>query len=117
MKFEFLALKWAMTEKFREYLLGQRCVVFTDNNPLSYLQTAKLGAQLAVFDFEVKYRSGRSNRKADALSRQYLTRQDLVDQALPGTIIPSSLGGGIWSIVRHVRDSVNGFGFSDDVFH
>lgn len=43
MKLEFLALKWAMTEKFREYLLGQRCVVFTDNNPLSYLHTAKLG--------------------------------------------------------------------------
>ncbi len=25
MKLEFLALKWAMTEKFRKYLLGQRC--------------------------------------------------------------------------------------------
>lgn len=46
MKLELLALKWAMTEKFREYLLGQRCVVFTDNNPLSHLATAKLGAEL-----------------------------------------------------------------------
>lgn len=35
MKLEFLALKWAMTEKFRDYLLGQKCMVFTDNNPLS----------------------------------------------------------------------------------
>ncbi len=44
MKLEFLALKWAMTEKFREYLLGSKCVVFTDNNPLSHLFTEKLGA-------------------------------------------------------------------------
>ena len=26
MKLEFLALKWAMTERFRDYLLGQKCV-------------------------------------------------------------------------------------------
>uniref|UniRef100_A0A671UA44 ribonuclease H n=1 Tax=Sparus aurata TaxID=8175 RepID=A0A671UA44_SPAAU len=77
MKLEFVALKWAMTEKFHEYLLGHRCMVFTDNNPLSYLESAKLGAaehrwaaQLAAFDFEIKYRSGRSNKNADALSRQ-----------------------------------------------
>lgn len=77
MKLEFLALKWAMTDKFREYLLGHKCVVFTDNNPLSHLSSAKLGAteqrwaaQLAAFDFEIKYRSGRSNKNADALSRQ-----------------------------------------------
>lgn len=51
-------------------------MVFTDNNPVAYLQSAKLGAveqwwvgQLASFDFEVKYRAGRENTKADALSR------------------------------------------------
>jgi len=44
MKWEFLALKWAMTEKFREYLLGHKCIVFTDNNPLTHLASAKLGA-------------------------------------------------------------------------
>lgn len=98
MKLEFLALKWAMTEKFREYLLGQKCMVFTDNNPLSYLQSAKLGAtehrwaaQLAAFDFDLKYRSGRSNGNADALSRQYMSSQDLTEQALPGTAIPEAL--------------------------
>lgn len=77
MKLELLALKWAVTEKFRGYLLGSKFVVFTDNNPLCHLKTAKLGAieqrwvaQLSVFDFEVKYRPGRSNVAADALSRQ-----------------------------------------------
>ena len=45
MKLELLALKWAVTEKFRTYLLGSKFEVFPDNNPLKYLQTtAKLGA-------------------------------------------------------------------------
>lgn len=95
MKLEFLALKWAMTEKFREYLLGHKCVVFTDNNPLSYLMSAKLGAmehrwaaQLAAFDFELKYRSGRSNRNADALSRQYTPVPGEVQDLGLGTTIP-----------------------------
>lgn len=77
MKLEFVVLKWAMAEKFREYPLGQKCIVYTGNNPLSHLTSAKLGAteqrwaaQLAAFDFEVRYRSGRCNRNADALSRQ-----------------------------------------------
>ena len=77
MKLEILALKWAVTDKFRPYLLGSQFTVYTDNNPLSYIQTSKLGAtelrwvaQLAQFDFSIKYRSGRTNASADALSRK-----------------------------------------------
>ena len=51
-------------------------MVYTDNNPLSHLQSAKLGAveqrwaaELALFNFKMKYRPGRVNGKADALSR------------------------------------------------
>ncbi|KAL8572672.1 hypothetical protein ACOMHN_049801 [Nucella lapillus] len=76
MKLEVLALKWAMCDKFRYYLLGAHTEVYTDNNPLSHLQTAKLGAveqrwaaELASFEFSVKYRAGRENANADALSR------------------------------------------------
>ena len=72
MKLEFLGLKWAVTEKFREYLLGSQCTVFTDNNPLCHLDTAKLGAieqrwasQLAAFNLEYKYRPGSKNGNAD----------------------------------------------------
>ena len=80
MKLELLGLKWALAEKFRDMLIGAKCVVYTDNNPLSYVQTTgKLGAtetrwvaELAQFDFEIKYRSGRSNRNADSLSRKTL---------------------------------------------
>lgn len=100
MRLEFLGLKWAMAEKFRDYLLGQKCVVWTDNNPLSHLSTAKLGAteqrwaaQLAAFDFSIRYRSGRSNVNADSLSRQPHhgnTPPDL-GTFLPGTALPEFL--------------------------
>ncbi|KAL8579484.1 hypothetical protein ACOMHN_025437 [Nucella lapillus] len=44
MKLEFLAMKWAFAEKFRDYLLGSRFTVLTDNNPLVHFRTAPLGA-------------------------------------------------------------------------
>ena len=37
-KLEFLALKWAVCEKFHEYLYGSNTFeVYTDNNPLTYV--------------------------------------------------------------------------------
>ena len=84
MKLEMLGLKWAVTEKFRDYLLGSECTVYTDNNPLSYLQTsARLGAtemrwaaELAQFQLNIKYRSGKANSNADALSRKLHHEQE-----------------------------------------
>ena len=38
-KFEIQALKWAITEHFKEYLLYQPFIVRTDNNPLTYIMT------------------------------------------------------------------------------
>ena len=44
-KLEFLALKWAITDQFHEYLYGGEFEVFTDNNLLTYILTsAKLDA-------------------------------------------------------------------------
>ena len=44
-KLEFLALKWAVTDHFHEYLYGGKFDVYTDNNPLTYiLSSAKLDA-------------------------------------------------------------------------
>ena len=76
-KLEFLALKWAVCEKFKDYLYGNKFEVYTDNNPLSYVLTsAKLDAtghrwlaELGMYDFNVQYRSGKSNMDADGLSR------------------------------------------------
>ena len=66
-KVEFLALKWALTDKFHDYLYGANFVVVTDNNPLKYiLIPAKLDATghrwlaaLANYNFSLTYRSGK----------------------------------------------------------
>ena len=79
-RLEFLALKWAVTERFHEYLYGGVFEVFTDNNPLTYvLTTAKLDAAgqrwvaaLANYNFSIKYRSGKANVDADSLSQDSL---------------------------------------------
>ncbi|KAK7880665.1 hypothetical protein WMY93_032696 [Mugilogobius chulae] len=77
-KLEFLALKWAVCEKFRDYLFyAPDFTVYTDNNPLTYvMSTAKLNAtghrwvgELADFRFNIKYRPGKVNVDADTLSR------------------------------------------------
>ena len=75
-KLEFLPLEWAVTEEFRDYLIGTKFTVYTDNIPLSYLQTTKLGAveqrwasQLTLFNYDIQYRPGTANHNADALSR------------------------------------------------
>ena len=74
-KLELLALKWAVTEKLRDYLLGSKFTVDTDNNPLTYVKKSKLGVaqisllgEIALFTFDIKYRSGKLNQAADALS-------------------------------------------------
>ena len=77
-KLEFLALKWAVTEQFRDYLYyAPEFTVYTDNNPLTYvLTTAKLNAtglrwvgELADYNFNIKYQPGKMNIEADSLSR------------------------------------------------
>ncbi|XP_041963296.1 uncharacterized protein LOC121720890 [Alosa sapidissima] len=74
---EFLALKWAIVDKFHDYLYGARFTVRTDNNPLTYVLTsAKLNATghrwlaaLSTYEFGIQYRPGRENIDADSLSR------------------------------------------------
>ena len=43
-KLELLVLKWAVTEKFHDYLLSLKFHVYTDNDPLAYVTESKLGA-------------------------------------------------------------------------
>ena len=76
-KLEFLALKWAITDKYHDYLYGSSFEVVTDNNPLTYILTsARLDATghrwvaaLSSYNFTITYRSGKLNQDADALSR------------------------------------------------
>ena len=77
-KLEFLALKWAICDLFRDYLYyAPGFKVYTNNNPLTYvLSSTKLDAtgfrwigELADFNFTIHYCPGKSNIDADALSR------------------------------------------------
>ena len=81
-KQEFLALKWAVTEQFHEYLSPFRknrneFVVCTDNNPLTYIfSSANLDAagqrwvaHLASYNFSLEYQKGKDNTVADFLSQ------------------------------------------------
>uniref|UniRef100_A0A3B1KCG2 ribonuclease H n=1 Tax=Astyanax mexicanus TaxID=7994 RepID=A0A3B1KCG2_ASTMX len=77
-KLEFLAVKWAVTDKFFDYLYGAEFTIMTDNNPLTYVLTsAKLDAAghrwlaaLSTFNFSIRYRAGKRNQDADGLSRR-----------------------------------------------
>ena len=76
-RLEFLALKWAVCDKFSHWLKGHKFTVWTDNNPLTYILTKpKLDAceqrwvsKLAPYSFELKYVPGKLYVVADALSR------------------------------------------------
>ena len=87
-KLKLLALKWAVTEKLRDYLLGSKFTVYTGNNPLSYVKERKLGSaqirwlsELALFDFDIQYRSGKSNQAADTLSHCPVTDNEILSNS------------------------------------
>ena len=75
-KLEFLALKWASTDKFHEYLYGVEFQVYTDNNPLTYVLTTAMlvatghrwVAALSNYTFSTIYKPGKGHHDADALS-------------------------------------------------
>ena len=88
-KQEFLALKWAVTEQFHEYLSPygknrNEFVVRTDNNPLTYIfSSAKLDAagqhwvaHLTSYNFSLEYQKGKDNTVANFLSQ--------MNECLPG---------------------------------
>ena len=61
-KLELLAVKWAITEVFKDYLVCNKCVVVTDHHPLLFIDKANLGCtemkwmqQLSSFDYELCY--------------------------------------------------------------
>ena len=89
-KLEFLALKWALTERFADYLsYGPPFTVFTDNNPLTYvMSSAKLNAtglrwvaELSNLQFNIKYKPGKKHGDADGLSRQQENDLDALETA------------------------------------
>ncbi|XP_061817764.1 uncharacterized protein [Nerophis lumbriciformis] len=104
-KLEFLALKWSVCEKFRDYLYyAPHFTIYTDNNPLTYvMSTAKLNAvghrwvgELSDFRFDIRYRPGKINVDADTLSRCPLDINKYVSectQELTREVVTTTWGG------------------------
>lgn len=110
-KLEFLALKWAISDKFRDYLYyAPSFTVYTDNNPLTYvLSTARLNAvghrwvgELADFHFDIKYRPGKMNADADTLSRYPLKLPDHLDEHTQ-SLSPETVSA-VWQGSKVVKD-------------
>lgn len=73
---ELLAIIWAV-KHFRPYLYGNKFIIYTDHRPLAWLYSLKepnskltrWRLRLQEYDFEIKYKNGKQNTNADALSR------------------------------------------------
>ncbi|PIK48803.1 hypothetical protein BSL78_14341 [Apostichopus japonicus] len=111
-KLEFLALKWAITEQFRDYLYyAPTFTVYTDNNPLTYILTsAKLNAtghrwvaELADYHFSIKYRPGKNNADADTLSRLPL-EVETMEKTCSEEISPEAMSAIVQMVSTHQHD-------------
>ena len=111
-KLEFLALKWAICDKFRDYLYyAPTFTVYTDNNPLTYvLSTARLNAvghrwvgELADFHFDIKYRPGKMNADADTLSRYPVGFQHQIDEHSES--VSPEVVSAVWQGTKAVHDN------------
>ena len=101
-KIEFMALKWSVCDKFKDNLLGSKFTVFTDNNPLCYIKSSKLGAtqihwlsELALYNFDIIYHTEKSNLVTDTLSRRPEVKEETEKE------IPSKSDNDEWIAVSY----------------
>ena len=107
-KQEFLALKWAVTEQFHEYLSPygknrNEFVVQTDNNPLTYIfSSANLDAAgqrwvAQLVSYNLEYQKGKDNTVADFLRH--------LDDSLPVGKVQDYLNKIPYPVVKAVLDN------------
>jgi hypothetical protein len=73
---ELLAIVFAV-HHFKQFLYGNKLIVWSDHQPLKHLLATKEPAtrllrllnKLCTFDYEIRYKKGTANGDADALSR------------------------------------------------
>ncbi|KAL0176934.1 hypothetical protein M9458_029264, partial [Cirrhinus mrigala] len=110
---ELLAIKLAF-EEWRHWLEGSKhpFVVLTDHKNLEYLRSAKMlnhrQARWALFftrfDFQVTYRPGSQNTKADALSRIHDPGPPTIspEPILPSTMIVAPVA---WDVMTEISEA------------
>ena len=94
------AAAWA-NDNFAVYLRGKGFILFTDHKPLETLSMVhtktlnRLQQQLHEFDFDIRYKEGKENTAADALSR--ITVSSLNDNSgtMRETQMADALCGGV----------------------
>lgn len=85
---ELLAIVWAC-KHFRPYIYGRKILINSDHKPLQYLHNMKdpsakilrWKCQLADYDIDIKYITGKTNVVADALSR--ISKEPTISDADP----------------------------------
>ena len=122
-KQEFLALKWAVTEQFHEYLSPyeknrNKFVVHTDNNQLTYIfSSANLDAagqqwvaHFASYNFSLEYQKDKDNTVANFLSwTNECLREEEVQEYLnqiPYPGVKAVLDNAITLIEEHAEQGV-----------
>ena len=119
---EFLALKWAVVNKFHDYLYGAQFTVRTDNNPLTYaLTTARLNAvghrwliDLSTYNFSVQYKPGWENTDADLLSRHQRETEDGWVDIPPSGVKALCCLGNVSGTDKHTSRCVDQLGVSPE---
>ena len=99
---ELAAIRWALSV-FRGFIYGIPFVLYTDHRPLVYMHNmSKFNSRLyrtmndiAVYQFEIRYRAGKENTIADILSR---LNAPSTDNDIPPTV--NSLPQGITILER-----------------
>ena len=122
-KQEFLALKWAVTEQFHEYLSPyekdqNEFIVHTDNNPLTHIfSSANLDAagqrwvaHLTSYNFSLQYQKGKDNTVANFLSRmkECLPEEEVQEylNQIPYPGVKAVLNNAITPIEEHAEHGV-----------
>ena len=94
---EALGVIWAV-KYFCAYLIGHKCLVFTDHAPLKSMlaaehpsgKLARWSQTLAEVDAEMQYRPGKKHSHADALSRAPVKLQESSVAATTSSNVASS---------------------------
>ena len=92
---EALGVVWAV-KHFRHFLYGHKCEVYTDHIALKALlntphpsgKLARWGLALQELELDIRYRPGKSNTNADALSRAPIQSSD----PIVATVVSNSEG-------------------------
>lgn len=95
---EALAIKWAVT-KYKPYLFGGKFTLITDHKPLTFIKTSEKNSkilrwrlELENYDYDVKYKEGKTNVVADALSRRPVETNNNEISAITGVPQTNQLG-------------------------